>query len=321
MARRHEGVAKADGDPVRLPLKHLALVLLLGLAILVGGVLYPMWRAAVDRNQDARADPHHIAGGLYFVGAPDVASFLLIGPEGHVLIDGGSAGTAHKIIDNIEQLGFDIKDVRILLASDPHIDTAGGLAGLQQASGAELWASDDNADVIARGGTDDPSIVYMPYRFWAWAGVIDYPAARVDQRVKDGETVRLGPLALTAHITPGHAPGCTTWTFTVRDRDRDLRVVHRCSLALPADASLREPERYPGIRADFERSLVTLRSLPVDIWLTAHGIEYGRYRKYQESLRTEDPAAPFIDREGYLKSIDEAEAKFRKLLADQQRKP
>ena len=118
---------------MRLPLKHLALVVLIGLAILVGGVLYPMWRAAVDRNRDARADPHHIAGNLYFVGAPDVASFLLVGPEGHVLIGGGFENTAHKIIDNIEQLGFDIRDVKMLLATDPHNDEAGGLVELQRA--------------------------------------------------------------------------------------------------------------------------------------------------------------------------------------------
>jgi metallo-beta-lactamase class B len=304
---------------VRLPLKHVALVVLVALGVLVVGVLYPMWREAVDRNRDARADPHHIAGDLYFVGAPDVASFLLLGSTGHVLIGSGYEGTAHKIIDNINQLGFDIKDVRILLASDPHIDEAGGFAGLQQASGAELWTSDDNAEVIARGGEDDPSLVYTPFKVMAWVGIARYPAARVDHRVRDGETVRLGPLALTAHITPGHAPGCTTWTFTVRDRDRDIPVVHRCSLAVPDGASLVEPEKYPGVRADFERSLRTLRSLPGDIWLTSHGLEYGRYRKYQASLSAEDPAAPFIDREGYLTSIDEAEARFRKVLADQQR--
>jgi metallo-beta-lactamase class B len=300
-------------------LKQLAFVVLVAAAVFVGGVLYPWWRAAVDSNQDARADPHHIAGNLYFVGAPDVTSFLLLGPEGSVLIGAGFEGTAHKIIDNIEQLGFDIKDVRALLATGPHIDEAGGLAELQKASGAELWASQDNAAVIASGNRDDPSAVYLPYKLFARAGILDYPAPRVDHRFEDGETVRVGPLALTAHITPGNAPGCTTWTFSVRDGSRDLRVVHRCSLEVPAGASLVEPEKPPGIRADFERSFNTLRNLPVDIWLTSKGREYGRFRKYQESLKAEDPAAPFIDPEGYRASIDLAEAAFRKLIAEQQR--
>ena len=291
---------------------------LLAVGVLVVGVLYPMWRSAVDRNLDARADPHHIAGNLYFVGTPDIASFLLTGPEGDVLIADGSERMAYKIIANIEQLGFSIKDVRILLASDPHPEEAGGLAELQKASGAELWASGDNADVIARGGKNDPDAVYTPYKLMTWAGILDYPAPQVDHRFDDGETIRLGPLAVTAHITPGHARGCTTWTFVVRDNDRDLHVVHRCSLTVPAGASLVEPEKYPGIRADFERSFRALRSLPVDIWLTARGLEYGRYRKYQESLRSKDPVAPFIDRDGYFKSIVDAETRFRKLLGEQQ---
>jgi metallo-beta-lactamase class B len=187
-------------------------------------------------------------------------------------------------------------------------------------SGADLWASDANAGVIASGGANDPSLVYTPYKLMAWAGITDYPAARVDHRFSDGETIRLGPLALTAHITPGHAPGCTTWTFTVRDRDRDFRVVHRCDLTLPPGVSLVDPERPSGIRADFERSFGTLRDLPVDIWLTAHGREYGRFRKYDESLHSEEPVAPFIDPKGYLESIDSAEAAFREALAAQQRR-
>jgi metallo-beta-lactamase class B len=305
---------------MRIPLKHLALVIAVAMAVLIGGVLYPMWRNAVDRNLDVRSDPHHIAGNLYFVGAPAITAFLLLGPDGDVLIGGGDRLMGHKILDNVEQLGFERKNIRALLATDPHLDEAGGLADLQDATGAELWASDANADVIAAGGDDDPSIVYAPYRLLARAGINTYRAAHVNHRVKDGDTVRVGALAITAHITPGHAPGCTTWTFTVRDHERDLHVVHRCGVELPYGASLIEPQRYPGIRADFERSLTTLRSLPVDIWLTSQGRGYGRFRKYEASLKAEDPAAPFIDPEGYRKSIDDAEAAFRKLLAEQEKK-
>jgi metallo-beta-lactamase class B len=87
---------------------------------------------------------------------------------------------------------------------------------------------------------------------------------------------------------------------------------------VPYGASLVAPEQYPGIRADFERSFRTLRSLPVDIWLASHGREYGRFRKFEASRHSEDPVAPFIDPEGYRKSIDDAEAEFRKMMAEQQ---
>ena len=293
---------------------QVAVGVFVGLLVLVGGVLYPMWRQAVDTNRDARADPHHLAGGLYFVGEPANTSFLLVGEQGHVLIGAAGRDAAHKVVDNMNRLGFDIKDVKALLAAGQN----DSLAALRQASGAELWASDATAIAIASGGADNPAVVYTPYKVMAWAGITSYDAARVDHHVKDNQTIQVGQLAVTARVTPGTAFPCTTWTFTVRDRDRDLHVVHRCDLELPYGASLVEPEQPPGIRAAFEQTLAMLRNLPVDIWLTPQGREYGRFRKYQESLKADDPAAPFIDPKGYAESIDKAEAAFRRQLAEQE---
>lgn len=298
---------------LRRTLIQVAIGVVVAVAVLVGGVLYPRWRQAVDTNRDSRADPHHIAGDLYFVGDPAQTSFLLVGDKGHALIGSAGQKAAHKIADNMKQLGFDIKDVRMVLATGQH----DSLAELKQASGAELWASDASAGVIASGGTKNPNVVFTFYKLLARAGVTNFPPARVDHRVKDNETIHLGSLAITAHVSPSGFD-CTTWTFTVRDHDRDLRVVHRCGLVLPYKASLVDPEQPPGIRAGFEHTIAMLRSLPVDIWLTSAGREYGRFRKYLESLKADDPAAPFIDPDGYRTSIDQAEATFRKLLAEQQ---
>ena len=293
---------------------QVAIGVVVAVAVFVGGVLYPRWRQAVDTNRDSRADPHHIAGNLYFVGDPAETAFLLTGDKGHVLIGSAGQKAAHKIADNLNQLGFDIKDVRMVLVTG-QFDS---LAELQKASGAELWASDASAGVIASGGKNNPNVVFITYRLLARVGITSFPPARVDHRVKDKETVRLGSLAITAHVAPGGF-NCTAWTFTVRDRDRDLRVVHRCGLVVPYKASLVDPERPPGIRAGFEHTIAMLRSLPIDIWLTSAGREYGRYRKHQQSLEADDPAAPFIDPDGYRASIDQAEATFRKLLAEQQK--
>ena len=282
-------------------------------AVFVGGVLYPRWRQAVDTNRDSRADPHHIAGNLYFVGDPAETSFLLAGDNGHALIGSAGQKAAHKIADNMKQLGFDIKDVRMVLAAG-QFDS---LAELQQASGAELWASDASAGVIASGGKNNPNVVFITYRLLARVGITSFPPARVDHRVKNNETVHLGSLAITAHVTSSGFD-CTAWTFTVRDRDRDLHVVHRCGLEVPYKASLVDPEQPPGIRKGFEQTVVMLRNLPVDIWLTSPGREYGRFRKHQESLKADDPAAPFIDPDGYRTSIDQAETTFRTLVTEQQ---
>ena len=174
---------------------------------------------------------------------------------------------------------------------------------LQQASGAQLWASDASADSLASGG-DDPDIV-LPLRALIWIGVVGYPAARVDHRFKDGETIRVGPIALTAHVTAGHTRGGTSWSFPVRDGDRVLNVVSVC------DPGVLAMSRYPEQGADRERSVRVLRSLPADIWVTNHGRMWGRYRKFVASTTAKNPVDPFIDPEGYRAFIDAAEAELR----------
>ena len=128
----------------------------------------------------------------------------------------------------------------------------------------------------------------------------------VDHRFKDGDTIRLGPLALTAHITGGHTRGCTSWSFQVQDGDRVLNVVSACDLGRLSAAS-----EYPEQGADLERSFKVLRALPVDIWVTCHARWWGRYRKFVASKTAKSAVEPFIDPKGYHAYIDSAEAKLR----------
>ena len=283
--------------------KRWRLVVLLFLVGVLGLVLVGRRLNATKRGGQAPAEPFRIAGNFYYVGANDVAAFLLTGPEGHIVLDGGYPTTAPMIMASISKLGFDIKDVKVLLNSEPHPDHAGGLGVLQQASGAELWASEASAVALASGG-DDPDTV-LPLRALVWIGVLGYPAMRVDHRFKDGDTIRLGPLALIAHITGGHTRGCTSWSFQVRDGDRVLNVVSACDLGRLAIS------RYPEQAADLERSFNVLRSLPVDVWVTCHARWWGRYRKFVASAAAKDPVEPFIDPEGYHAYIDAAEAELR----------
>ncbi len=277
------------------------------------------WREGGRNGGQEFAEPFRIAGHLYYVGASDTTSFLLTGPLGHVLIDGGFPGTPPLIVASIAKLGFDIRDVKILLNSEAHFDHAGGLAELQKASGAQLWASEDSAWVLTSGGDEGEYATLLPMRMFVWAGITRYTAPRVDHRFKDGATISLGPIKLTAHITGGHSRGCTTWSFPVRDGKRELNVVSVCNVDLPPGfVSLVEPENYPGIRADFEHTFKVLRSLSMDIWVTGHARTWGRYRKFVESGKAKDPVEPFMDRAGYLSFIDKGEEQFRKLLAEQQ---
>jgi metallo-beta-lactamase class B len=280
------------------------LLVLLALAAIPLVFLFRAWKASSDRGGQKPAEPFRIAGNLYYVGANDVASFLITGPEGHVLIDGGYPGTAPMIIASIAKLGFDIRDVKVLLNSDPHKDHAGGLAALQRASGAEVWASDASADAIESGG-DDPDIL-LPLRPLIWIGLLGFPAARVAHRFEDGDTIRVGPVALTAHVTGGHTRGCTSWSLGVREGERELLVVSACSLVVLGML------RYPEQRSDLERTFSVLRSLPADIWVTSHARLWGRYRKFVARDSVENPVDAFIDPEGYRAYIDSGEARLRR---------
>ncbi len=291
----------------------------IGLTLLLFTVLFNVWQSAIKKNRQKPVGPFQIAGNLYYVGTANVTSFLLTGPEGHVLIDGSYPEAAPTIIESISKLGYNISDVRILLNSHAHADHAGGLAELKAASGAELWISRADSDVIEAGGRGDPALA--PLKFLQWLGVGTFPPAKVDRRFADGDTVRVGPIELTAHVTAGHTPGCTSWSFPVWDGERELLAVSIGSLTILPFMSLVEPETYPGIRQDFESSFRTLRSLPADLFLASHGNWFNLNRKMRERAHAAKPVDPFVDPKGYLDFIAEAERRFRETLAEQVTKP
>jgi metallo-beta-lactamase class B len=129
---------------------------------------------------------------------------------------------------------------------------------------------------------------------------------QVDRRIDDGDTIRVGPIAITAHITAGHTRGRTSYSFSVQDGERTLNVVSACSLSVLGVV------RYPQQRADFERAFRVLRGLPIDIWVTSHARPWGRYRKCVASDTAQDRVAPSIDREGYPAYVDTGAARVRR---------
>ena len=200
------------------------------------------------------------------------------------MLDAGYPTTARMIMASIAKLGFDIKDVKVLLNSEPHPDHGGGLAVLQQASGAQLWASDASADSLAAGG-DDPDAV-LPLRALIWIGVLGYPPPRVDHRFKDGDTIRVGPIALTAHVTAGHTRGCTSWSFPVRDGDRVLNVVSVCDMGVLATSTLSRTSGRP--RAQLARAAEPPRRHLGDRPCTM----VGQVPQVRRELHREEPGGP-----------------------------
>jgi metallo-beta-lactamase class B len=289
----------------------LLLAAVLGILAAAGAV---RWKRQIDRGGQLPVEPFRIAGNLYYVGTNDITAFLLTGPAGHVLIGDGREASAPLIMNSIAKLGFHITDVKVLVISHSHFDHAGALSALQKASGAKVWVSEPDADVVAAGGAGDSSL--GRWQFVSYLPFARYPPPRIDHRFKDGETIHLGPIELTAHITAGHTPGSTTWSFPVRDGERELLAVSVCTMVPPLILSRGDTARRRRVQSDFERSFKTLRSLPADIFLASHAREFGRWRKLQQRATAKNPADPFIDRAGYLSDIDQSEAWVHQWLAD-----
>ncbi len=209
----------------------------------------------VSRSWNQPVEPFRIAGNLYYVGATDITSYLITTPKGHIVIDGGFVETAPMILANIRALGFDPKDVRILLNSHAHYDHAGGLAELKRVTGATFYASRGDLPQLARGGLDDSQ----------FGNKYPFPPIVADRIIADGARVSLGGTTLVAHITPGHTKGCTTWTARIAGKD----VVFVGSPTAP------DYKFTPELIAEYRRQFRTLKRLDCDIFLGSHGAFFG----------------------------------------------
>jgi metallo-beta-lactamase class B len=241
--------------------------------------------------------PFKIIGDVYYVGAANVSAFYIRTQAGAILLDGGLPETAPRIEKSIAELGFSMKDVKILLNSHAHYDHCGGLAGLKKLSGARLIASDGDRPVLERGQ--------------GFAG--SFPAVHVDQVITDQQTVQLGGTTLTAHITPGHTKGCTTWTMPVTDSGKTYQVVFYCSTSV-VDKLVNNAD-YPGIVADYELSFALLKKIPCDVFLGSHA-QFFRLEEKRRQLEAGKLDA-FVDPSEMQKFVEESERDFRKELARQ----
>jgi metallo-beta-lactamase class B len=251
----------------------------------------------VSQAGNQPVEPFRIIRNIYYVGASDVTAYLIATPKGHILIDGGFVETAPMILANVKKLGFDPHDIRILLNSHAHFDHAGGLAALKSATGATFIASEGDAPLLARGGKDDPQ----------FGDIFPFPRVTPDKLARDGDHVALGGVILTAHITPGHTRGCTTWTTTVRERGHTYDVVFVGSPSAPSQYKLLGNPRYPDAVDDYRRTFATLKSLPCDVFLGSHGSFFDLAGKMK---RLGEKPNPFIDPDGYKKFVTDMEAAF-----------
>jgi len=262
----------------------------------------PYPRTDEQRAWNKPFEPFRIAGPVHYVGTADLASYLITSDAGHILLDTGLEENAAQLIASIERLGFKVSDIKVLLNSQAHFDHAAGFAEMKKRSGARLLVSAKDAPRLEAGGKGDPA---MGDRFL-------FPAVKVDGHIEDGQVVAVGPLKLTAHLTPGHTKGTTTWEMTVRDQNRDLRVLFVGSTSIVPDVSALNNPKYPEIKADYDRTYATLKTFQPDIFLSQHAGYYGLADKFAK-LKAGASPNPFIDPEGYKAQIARLEEAYRKV--------
>jgi len=256
----------------------------------------------------APTDPFRVADNLYYVGTAGISAWLITTPKGHIVIDGAMPTSAPLIQSSIRQLGFQPKDVKILLNTHAHFDHTGGLADLKRDTSARLLANPADRKALETG----------LYPGWEDMRGLDFAPVKVDADLKDGQPVRLGDAVLTPRFTPGHSPGCTTWTFQAKDRGQPLNVLLYCSTSVAANrlVSRDRGPQYPGIVEDYRRSFTLLKTLKADVFLAPHAEQFGLEAK-RARLKA-GGANPFVDPGELARRVAESEADFRKDLARQE---
>lgn len=248
-----------------------------------------------------------IAGNLYYVGSKGLASYLVTTPEGHILINSDTEANVPLLRTSVESLGFKFTDIKILLISHAHWDHNAASDTIKKLTGAKYMVMEEDVSVVESGGktdfqyANDPTTLYTP--------------TKVDRILHDGEDVKLGDAVLTAHLTPGHTKGCTTWTMKVKDGSTTRNVVIVGSPNVNPGYKLVDNTQYPAIAADFEKTFRVLKSLPCDYFLGAHGSYFDMETKYKKFKGGD--ANAFIDPQGYKDYVTEREQAFRRELAKQ----
>src|SRR5271156_3060181 len=257
--------------------------------------------------------PHRVIGNVYYVGSKDLASYLITTPQGHILINSSLVSSPALIQKSVEKLGFKLNDVKILLISHAHYDHCAGSARIKQLTHAKYMVMDADVPVVEDGGKSD-------FQYGKSADM-QFPPTKVDRVLHDGDEVRLGGVVLVAHKTPGHTKGCTTWTLKVKDKGKVYDVVIVGSWNVNPGFRLVDkpgkPASYPGIATDYQKTFVTLKSLPCDVFLGAHGQYFDMLAKL-ERAKTGAGESVWIDPEGYKARVAEREQAFEAELKRQE---
>src|SRR5439155_23237103 len=227
-------------------------------------------------------EPFKIIDNVYYVGTDGLASYLITSPQGHILVDTVMPEATSQIKASIEKLGFKVTDIKYLVNTHAHIDHTGGLAEMKQASGAQMIAGEPDKRVLEGG--------YYPGAQEETA--LAFPPVKVDRTVREGDTVSVGDVTLTARETPGHSPGCTSWEFVVKDGDATRSVLIFCSGTVALNRLVANLT-YSGIVTDYRKTFARARDMKVEVLLAPHPEMYRMQDK--RALISDGAPNPFVN--------------------------
>jgi len=253
-----------------------------------------------DRSQDRKPFPaHKMIGNIHYVGTGTLNSYLITTPEGHILINTNFEETVPLLRASVEKLGFKMTDIKIILGSHAHGDHMQGDAAVKELTGGAMVMAMEQ---------DVPALKNMT------PGGKPHP---IDRVLRDGEQVTLGGTTLTAHLTPGHTRGCTTWTMRVVEGGKPYDVIIVCA-GLQENARLVNNKNYPEIADDFARSVKKYKTLPADVFLAAHSWFFDLAGKH---AKLGGATNPYIDPAGYKAWVANMEKNLQTMLAEQRKNP
>ena len=262
--------------------------------------LSPEQRATFHGQMSQPVEPFRIIGNIYYVGARNIASYLITTPEGDIMIDTGTKEMHQVIVANVAKLGFKLPDIKILLSGHAHFDHVQGHAAMQKATGAKVMALGEDAAALSSGMDKSP------------LGDEGWEPVKVDRVLKDGDTVTLGGTTLRAVWTPGHTPGCTTWTTKVQEKGMPYSIVFQACAAPNAGVKLIGNTKFPTLVEDTLRSFRVQKTLEPDIYLPMHPESY--FAGKVERIKAGASPHPLFERGAYAKLIANTETDFQKRL-------